>query len=260
MKITRGRMIVALIATALVFGAVARSQPAPDADQFVVKTDLLYKTAGDQELHFDYIRPRQVTVPVPVVLCIHGGGWAAGNKRDMWPTAIGLARLGYEGVAVEYRLAPKNPYPAQVDDVKDLVRYLRAHASELMIDPQRMGAIGNSAGGHLTLVLAETNLENEGGFTDSEHPSVLKAAVSMAGPTDLRHHFGSTADGILLNFFGKTYEQAPAIYREASPICHLSAACSPILMIHGDKDTLVPYDQATSMLSACRKSGIPVEL
>lgn len=206
------------------------------------------------------VRPSQNSAALPVVICIHGGGWAAGNKNDMLQMCYGLAALGYAAVSIEYRFAPKFNYPVQLDDVRAALKYVRSHAKELNIDPSRIGAIGGSAGGHLALLLAETSEDGKFLTGEAGEKKALRAAASLAGPTDLTAKLPPAAISIANSFIGKTLVDDRAAFQEASPIYHLSKNCAPLLLVHGDKDELVPYDQATSMIEACKKAGVPAQL
>ena len=251
-----GLIFLCVLAVATI--CIAQNPVSPPANVSLQK-DVQYTTVT-MPLRMNVVRPTANTSPLPVVICIHGGGWAAGNKDDMLQMCYGLAALGYAAVTVEYRFAPKFNYPTQLEDVRAALKYVRTHASELNIDPSRIGAIGGSAGGHLALLLAETN--DAGGFlTDKagEKPA-LRAAASLSGPTDFTAKLPDAAVQILLSLMGKPLTDATAAYKEASPIFHLNKNCAPMLLVHGDKDELVPYDQATSMIDACKKAGVSAEL
>src|SRR5262245_1443263 len=106
------------------------------------RADVEYGTGGEQKLTLDVALPKDDQSARPALVFIHGGGWAAGNKNGLQVAIREAATKGYVAVAVGYRLAPKNPFPAQVEDVKCAVRWMRAHADELKLDPTRIGAIG----------------------------------------------------------------------------------------------------------------------
>jgi acetyl esterase/lipase len=223
-----------------------------------VEKDVIFGYADKQPLRMDVVRPIYNSSVLPVVICIHGGGWAAGDKKDMLGLAYGVAALGYEAVSINYRLAPQSKYPCQVEDVTAVLDYLRTHAREMKIDSKKMAALGSSAGGHLALLLAETSENNELG--SKTKPSALRAACSIAGPTDLTREFSDTGKNILKGFFGFPKETNPEAYQKASPSFCLTKKCAPLLLIHGDQDPLVPYSQATSMVELCSSKGVPAEL
>src|SRR3990172_7061145 len=117
------------------------------------KPDVTYATVAGEDLKLDLATPKGLDHAVPAIVVIHGGGWMAGKRQDMTPIAKDAAAHGYVAAAVSYRFPPKHRFPAQIEDVKSSVRYLRAHAKELNIDPQRIGAMGISAGAHLSMML-----------------------------------------------------------------------------------------------------------
>src|SRR5438309_7705640 len=132
-----------------------------------IERDLVYGKGGDTEMQLDLAMPKDGDGPFPVVLCIHGGGWRQGNRQQMSKTIEVLAGRGFVAVTPSYRLAPDAKYPAQVEDVKAAVRWVRANAKTYKANPDRIGAIGFSAGAHLACLLGVTNkddgLEGKGG-------------------------------------------------------------------------------------------------
>ncbi|HEX4607505.1 MAG TPA: alpha/beta hydrolase, partial [Urbifossiella sp.] len=138
---------LALLAPTL---ALADDPPKP-SPKMTTANDLVYTKAGDDELKLDLARP-EGDGPFPAVLVIHGGGWSSGNKASNRGALAEFAKRGYVAVSPQYRFAPKHTFPAQVHDVKAAVRWLRAHKDEYKVDPDRIGAVGFSAGGHLSLM------------------------------------------------------------------------------------------------------------
>jgi acetyl esterase/lipase len=220
--------------------------------------DVPYGSAGEQPLVLDIARPRNDGGPHPVVICIHGGGWRGGDKISFRPLIHLLAQRGFVAVSVGYRFAPAHRFPAQLEDVKSAVRYVRANYQRLNADPDRIGAMGGSAGGHLALLLGTTEpgdgLEGQG---NDEHSSAVSAVASLVGPTDLTADFPPNVQTMLRDLIGGNDREA---LRRASPIAHLSPDDPPVLLVYGDADPLVPYAQATAMLTACREAKVEVEL
>ena len=227
----------------------------------------MYRKVGDVELHLDLAQPVQGEGPFPAVVCIHGGGWRGGDKSIYVPLITQLAQRGYVACTVQYRFAPKYTYPAQVDDVQAAVRWLRERAKELKLDPERIGATGASAGGHLALLLGTIDDRLAGSSDGAEAgggaaPAVsarVQCIVNWFGPTDF------TADNIkngpiLRMFMGGTIDERPDAYRQGSPICHLGKGDACVLTLHGTEDKLVPYDQATRFTEACKQCGVEGEL
>lgn len=176
----------------------------------------------------------------PCVLDIHGGGWQKRQVEVDKPMMERLAQRGFVTALVSYRLSTEAKYPAALDDCKAALRCLRAHAKELKIDPERIGCMGGSAGGHLSGLTAMTTglaeFEGKGPFQDQS--SKVKAAIVMAATQDLvASNEGKKNEGALL-FFGGYLEDKPEVYKAASPITHVRAGVPPTLFIEGEKDTL----------------------
>lgn len=218
-----------------------------------------YGKVDDQPLVLNLALPKDLDAPAPAIVCIHGGGWAAGDKKMFDGLIRDLAEEGYVAVTVGYRFAPKHPFPAQVEDCKCAVRWLRAHADELKIDPQRIGAVGASAGGHLAMMLgvmdSSDGLEGAGG--SPEQSSKVQAVVAYFGPTNFVGEYPPASRGIVKNFIGGTLEERKDDYVKASPITYVDKADAPLLIFQGTKDILVPYDQAYQMANALTKVGVP---
>ncbi|WP_165247211.1 alpha/beta hydrolase [Paludisphaera soli] len=234
--------------------ALARREPTPP-DSIVYEPDVVYREVGET-LRMDFARPKEGDGPFPVVVCIHGGGWRAGDRKDFREALFSLAQQGCAAVSVQYRFAPKHPFPAQLDDVKAAVRYVREHAKERKLDPDRVAVMGGSAGAHLALLLATTADEDPKEATSS----AVKAAVSIAGPTDLSPHFPDASRYMVEDLLGQDRKADRDAQDRASPLSHLNAGDAPVLLIHGTKDELVPYDQATRFREAAAKVGVEAEL
>ena len=253
----------------LAFAALAQAPP-----NVSVEKDVTYGRADGVDLKLDMAKPAGSTGPVPAIVCIHGGAWMSGSKSAYEPIIRQFADAGYVAAAVEYRFAPAHKWPAQVEDVKCAVRYLRAHAKELNIDPNKIGAIGDSAGGHLALLLGlmdpKDGLEGNGG--NPAMSSKVQAVVNIYGPVDLRtwhvppeaeaaatQAFGKSSEDMLADFIG-TSDRTAALMAQASPVTYVNASDPPILTFHGTKDQLVPFDQATTLQAALEKAGVTHKL
>lgn len=176
----------------------------------------------------------------PAILDIHGGGWKARQVDSDRPMMERLAARGFVTGIVAYRLAQEAKYPAALHDCKAAVRYLRAHAAELKIDPERIGVIGGSAGGQLSGLLAMTTgkPEFEGEGPNRDQSSAVKAAIVMAATQDFTAaNLQKTSDAVAA-FVGATLAEKPALFAEISPITHVRAGVPPIIFIEGEKDTL----------------------
>ncbi len=220
--------------------------------------DVPYGEGGGHLLYLDIYRPLQpIATPTPAVVFVHGGGWSQGDK---YPSKVTLlARAGFFCVSINYRLSGEARFPAAVEDAKCAVRWLRANAARYGVDPDAIGAWGSSAGGHLVLMLGcadgSAGLEGSGGWAGVS--SRVQAVCDYFGPADLSTAFGDTA---VPAFLGASLAADPDLYRRASPISYVSADDPPLLMVHGDKDTVVPLGQSQRMLAACQAQGLTARL
>ena len=213
-------------------------------DSLHEKRNVTYAAYGNRTLQMDIFRPKGTWGKLPAIVCIHGGGWAKGNRLNHANIAKAIASHGFVTATISYRLSGEAQFPAQIYDCKAAVRFLRAHAGELGIDSQHIGAIGLSAGGHLTALLATTgnvkSLEGNGGNPDFS--SAIQAAVPMGAQTDflserVRNVAASKEKGsIWRQFLGGTQQEQPETYKLASPIEHLTAKTPPIWFITGELD------------------------
>lgn len=231
-----------------------------------------YGTGGGRPLKLDIVRPKkQPNKLMPVVAFIHGGGWKSGIKESGIPLLIGLAQHGYFCVTVEYRLTPEAPFPAQIEDCKCAVRWLRAHANEYNLDPKRIGVWGPSAGGHLVALLGTAadmkKFEGRGGW--EKQSSRVQAVCDYFGPADLPKLFRDalalrnegqladvTKDNPLYLLAGGPIKEKIEVLRKASPIIYVTKDDAPFLIVHGDKDPLVPLNQSEILNAALKKAGV----
>ena len=225
---------------------------------------LVYGRPDGQELRLDLAMPRAGRGPFPTVVFLHGRGWRAGSRHDMSHFITGMARMGYVGVTVEYRLVPAFRFPAQVEDSKAAVRWLRANARTYRIDPAHIGVVGFSAGAHLACMLgvagSTDGLEGDGG--NPEQSSRVQAVVSFFGPTDFTTG-GFPADlekEVIVPFLGGTFADRPDVYRKASPISYVTRDAPPFLFFHGTEDRLIPLDQSKRMANKLNQSGVAARL
>lgn len=202
---------------------------------------------------------RKPGVRAPAVLIIHGGGWTGGDKGAAREINIGstLALNGYVALSINYALAEEGrvTWPQNLHDCKTAVRWLRANADRLQIDPDHIGVIGGSAGGHLAAMVAVTGpsdgLDPAGPY--GEFSCRVNCAVDLYGPIDLTSRPEH-------KMFGKTNAEAPELYKRASPTTHLDKSDPPILILHGTADTTVPLEQSQLFDAALTKAGIEHEL
>jgi acetyl esterase/lipase len=238
---------------------------APEAKGEVrIERGLVFGKGGDRDLLLDLAVPKDVDGPFPVVLCIHGGGWTRGDRADMQKTIETLAGHGYVAVSVDYRLAPKDRFPAALEDCKAAVRWLRANAGQYKIDPDRIAAVGFSAGAHLACMLGVTRKEDglEGSGGNADQSSAVQAVVSFFGPTDLtREDFGKDVPRENLQpFLGGTPAEKKDDYRKASPVTYAGKHAPPFLFFHGTSDHIVPIKHSEVLLARLKDAGVSAEL
>jgi acetyl esterase/lipase len=225
--------------------------------------DVVYCRAGGEDVQLDLFVPKDASGPLPALVLLHGGGWAKGSYQLFRPLASDFAAHGYVVAAVGYRLAPRHKFPAQIQDAKCAVRWLRANAQRYHIDSDHLGALGFSAGGHLALLLGLTEatdgLEGDGG--NLEQSSRVQAVVSVSGPTDLtRPGWAPAIDGVIADLMGGSRQQLTDAYRAASPLFYVRRGAAPVLAIHGTDDPVVPYEQAQLLHASLRKANVSSRL
>jgi acetyl esterase/lipase len=232
----------------------------PQTGRVTVEEGVVFGTGGDRELKCDIYWPPQPGPNRPSVLLVHGGGWVQGDRTQLRGYGILLGRLGYVCVATEYRLAPQHNWPAQLHDVKASLRWMRANAGHLGIDPQKIAVSGNSAGGHLSLMVAGTQnmpeFEGEGG-----NPAVstsVAACIAFYAPVRLAELWERAQGAMLPQLFAA--EATRQVREGASPITHAANGYPPTLLITGNKDELVSFRESIRMYEALIDAGARAEL
>jgi acetyl esterase/lipase len=230
----------------------------PDSQRVNVEYDVVFGSGGGRDLRCNVYTPPAASHNGAAVLLVHGGGWREGDRSQLHGYGILLGRKGYTCVASEYRLTPEAKWPAQIEDVKAALRWMRANAGRLNIDPARIAVEGNSAGAHLALVVAGTpNLaafEGSGGNTGTD--TGVAACIAIYPPTDLRA--SGPFPAIVDSLFGAGATQATAA--AASPITMATPGHPPAQLIHGSADELVPIAESVRMYQALLDAGVPAEL
>lgn len=242
-----------------------RPRPVPEA-RLEVERDLVYSRAGGEPITMDLLRPRTDELR-PAVLLIHGGGWRRGEKAHVDSMARALAGAGYVGVALDFRLAdaPRVTFPAPVADARCAVRWLRANGRAHGVDPDRIGAVGFSSGGHVAAMLATAadvdGLDEAGCLAPDDVSPAIEAASPWFAPLDLRRRIGRQDSGPhIRNLLGGRRADMPERVALASPITHVDAHDAPMLLVHGTEDPTVDLSQSVAMRDAARAAGEPVFL
>lgn len=261
------RMFAVLVtSTVLVLPALGQqtTPPARLPDNVIFGPNIEYANPDGQHLQLDMASPKTGTGPFPAIICIHGGGFRAGTRQGYDSLCIKLAERGYVSVTVSYRLAPKYPFPAAVHDVKAAVRWLRANAGKYRIDPDRIGVMGGSAGGHLAQFLSVTahvpELEGDVGTTGQS--SKVACVVNYYGPSDFTRSYGKSVDAaeVLPLFLGGNLQEARHRHIVASPLYWVTPQAAPTLCIHGTEDKYVAYEQATWLIDRLKAADVDAEL
>lgn len=231
--------------------------------------DVIYVPNGHERQKLDLFIPPGATNPLPLIIWVHGGAWRAGSKEQC--PALRYLQRGYAVASLNYRLSQHAVFPAQIEDCKAAVRWLRAHAKEHGIDPERFAAWGSSAGGHLVALLGTTGGVKQ--FDVGENLGVssrVQAVVDFFGPTDFtrmqKHSLTNApfnhdaADSPESRLIGGAIPDHQEKAAAASPITYVTQDDPPFLILHGDKDPLVPYQQSELLRDALKQAGVPVTL
>jgi len=225
--------------------------------------DVAYVTNGQERQKLDLYVPTSGT-NAPLIVWIHGGAWRMGNRRGC--PALPFLREGYAVASVDYRLSQDAVFPAQIDDCKAAIRWLRANARKNGIDPERIGAWGSSAGGHLAALLGTTgNLKAFDVGENLDVSSKVEAVCDWFGPTDftqmskfpsnMNHDAPDSPEALLIG--GPVQENKEKAAR-ANPITYVSRDDPPFLIMHGDQDMTVPMNQSELLATALRRAGAQV--
>ncbi len=231
-------------------------------DDITVIHDISYREGTSRQWKLDLAMKKDARgLPSPGIVVIHGGGWLEGDKSSFSSREHGVpgnivdfAALGFVAVTINYRLSGEAPFPAALEDCKCAVRWLRAHAKEYNLDPAHIGAFGNSAGGHLAMLLGmigkDARLEGDGPYQNQS--SLVQAVVSDSGPIDLVEQYRSgVLREVCSRFMGGPPEgERAATYRRASPADQIGQRIPPLVLIYGVDDAQVPVETADRFVLA----------
>ncbi len=234
-----------------------------------VEKNLEYGPHGDGN-KLDLYLPEKADKPLPLIIWIHGGGWEAGSKEN--PMGLGMLKQGYAVASINYRLSQEAKYPAQIEDCKAAVRFLRANAKKYNLDPDHFGVFGASAGGHLVALLGTTAgvKELEGDGPNKNVSDAVQAVVDWFGPTDMLKMEeeakeqtdvksvlnADAADSPVGKLFGGPVQDHKELAEKANPIHYITKDAAPFLIMHGDKDNLVPLAQSRILDEALKAAKV----
>jgi acetyl esterase/lipase len=240
--------------------------------------DVRIGNAGTRPIYTSIAVPKILPqAPVPVMVYIHGGGWNHGDRKQALASICNyVTKRGYIGVSLDYRLTPEAPFPAQIQDVKLAIRYLRAHAAEYHLDPSRIGVWGSSSGGHLASLLGTTgniksgetitldtghtvnvpDLAGNGGW--QQYSDQVQAVVDLYGPADFTTNFANSYKSVKALLGGNDAFSVPDQARLAMPGTYASPDDPPFFIRHGDVDSTIPYTDSITFSNQLKDAGVKV--
>ena len=263
-----GISVLLLLLTALLpENGLAQTQNPPGVQ---VERNLVFASAGGKNLKLSLYRPENSSGDLPVVVLIYGGAWMMRNPGFEIPKAKWLASHGYAAAVIDYRLSSEALFPAQIQDCKAAVRWLRANAAKFGLDAAHIGAWGESSGGHLAILLGTSGgiatLEGDDGNTNES--SRVQAVVDLFGPTDFlqmeahdlpgssfKHNSATSPESRLI---GGPIQENPDKAGQANPIKYITRDAPPFFIAHGEQDPLVPYQQSELLYVALKKAKVNV--
>jgi len=238
------------------------------ADIQIIK-DVEYAKVDDKSLLLDIYSPKIIsgTKKLPVILWIHGNRWRSGTKEQC-PVSQSLPVEGFIVISINYRLSGEALFPAQIYDIKAAVRWIKANAGKYNFDADKVIAMGNSAGGHLVAMLGTTGdvKELEGTVGGNlEYSSRVSSVVDLFGPTNfITMQSECKIKGCSMlpteQLLGCKVLQCPDKARQASPITYVTDDDPPFLILHGDKDPLIPPAQSAELNNKLKSAGVDSNL
>lgn len=266
---SKGRRWVGGVGMTLLIATAAMAQTSgPDKSSITTLRDIEYVPGGHERQKLDLYLPKtddsQSSMKRPLIVWIHGGAWLAGSKDDC--PAVRFVHDGYAVASINYRLSQHAVFPAQIQDCKAAIRWLRANADKYGIDPDRFGVWGASAGGHLAALVGTAGDVND--FDVGPNAGVssrVQAVCDFFGPTDLTKmgDFPSVinhdaADAPEAKLIGGPVQENKDKAQRANPIAYVTKDDPPFLIVHGDKDPLVPHNQSELLCDALIRASVTV--
>ena len=237
----------------------------------IAQRDIAYVSNGHERQKLDLFLPEKGE-NLPLIVWIHGGGWVGGSKEN--PPALGFAKNGYAVASINYRFSQHAIYPAQIEDCKAAIRWLRANAAKNRINPDKIGVWGASAGGHLVALLGTTgDVKDFDKGQNLDRSSRVQAVCDVFGPTDFLEYYNyanaklvddavlpDDPKSLLFRLVGGKLSEKKDVVAKANPITFVTQGDAPFLIMHGDKDPLVPLHQSELLEKALKKADVPVTL
>jgi acetyl esterase/lipase len=220
------------------FGFAPQTSNTSNASGVKVEKDVVVGKGGDTDLHCDIYRPPSGTEKRMALVHFHGGGFARGSKDTLAGQVTPITERGYVSIAAQYRLSAVAKWPSQIDDAKTHIRWVRANASSLGIDPKRIAIVGHSAGGHIAL------------FTAGQADAELAACIAFYPQTDVKN----IAQALM------PPGSDEAAISNASPVTHIKAGYPPTVIFHGLSDVTIPPENSQHLLEVLRGAKVPSEL
>lgn len=217
-----------------------------------IERDLVYATvAGGHELKADvYLPPESFGKSLPSLVYVHGGGWASGDKAEFAPTAAWMASRGYTGICINYRLIADAIWPAQIDDVKAAVRWVRANGKKLRAARAQIGMVGSSAGGHLAALTALTPVISAFGreVVNQKQRSDVRAVAAISPVLDFDAvEQSSPLYAEIERLLGVSRDARPKLWKTASPASYVNESVAATLFLHGGNDEIVSSEQSEAL-------------